>query len=238
MYLSSAICKGSPLSANPPLPRRPALSFWRKRRGANDDEFKKAYHRLAMKYHPDKNPSPQADYLFKQVSEAYDVLGNSQKRAIYDQYGEEGLKAGVSPPFASSHGSPSAHGFRFNPRTAEEIFSEIFGGALGNVGGAISITILTRIQADGCYHIIPNLTADALLLGASSSVRFYDLEEVLLHWCKLVRRLIQVAGLTHPPRLLSCDSPDAAASSAAAAAPHPAPLARNSYTDTAAQQFK
>ncbi|KAL5196920.1 hypothetical protein ABZP36_000432 [Zizania latifolia] len=165
MYPSSLICKRSPLSANPPLPRRPALSFWRKRRGATDDEFKKAYHRLAMKYHPDKNPSPQANYLFKQVSEAYDVLSNSQKRAIYDQYGKEGLKAGVSPPSASSHDGAGAHGFCFNPRTAEEIFSEIFEGAFGNVGGA-------------------------LLLGASSSARFSDLEEVLLHWCKLVRRLV------------------------------------------------
>ncbi|CAN6345141.1 unnamed protein product [Urochloa humidicola] len=99
-------------------------------RGATDDELKKAYRRLAMKYHPDKNPSPQADSLFKQVSEAYDVLSDPQKRAIYDQYGEDGLKAGAPPPSAGAHG----HGFRFNPRSAEEIFSEIFGGAFPGAG--------------------------------------------------------------------------------------------------------
>ncbi|TVU18095.1 hypothetical protein EJB05_34165 [Eragrostis curvula] len=101
-------------------------------RGATDDELKKAYRRLAMKYHPDKNPSPQADSLFKQVSEAYDVLSDPQKRAIYDQYGEDGLKAGAPPPSASAHAAGhGTHGFRFNPRSAEEIFSEIFGGAFG-----------------------------------------------------------------------------------------------------------
>lgn len=104
-------------------------------RGATDDELKKAYRRLVMKYHPDKNPSPQADSLFKQVSEAYDVLSDPQKRAVYDQYGEDGLKAGVPPPSASAappHVHPHGHGgpgFRFSPRGADETFREMFGGS-------------------------------------------------------------------------------------------------------------
>ncbi|XP_047096105.1 dnaJ homolog subfamily B member 13-like [Lolium rigidum] len=100
-------------------------------RAATDDELKKAYRRLVMKYHPDKNPSPQAGPLFKQVSAAYDVLSDPDKRAVYDQYGEEGLKAGVAPPSPSAAPPPHAHGpgpgFRFNPRTADEIFKEMFG---------------------------------------------------------------------------------------------------------------
>ncbi|CAM0958128.1 unnamed protein product [Alopecurus aequalis] len=103
-------------------------------RGATDDELKKAYRRLVMKYHPDKNPSPQADALFKQVSAAYDVLSDPDKRAVYDQYGEEGLKAGVAPPSPSAaHAHSHTHGggpsFRFNPRSADEIFKEMFGSS-------------------------------------------------------------------------------------------------------------
>jgi DnaJ homolog subfamily B member 4 len=130
-------------------------------RGATDSELKKAYRRLGMKYHPNKNPSLQADSLIKQVSEAYairtpsltcsssiitapaaavaelisilsalasQVLSDPQKCAVNDQYGEDGLKAGTPPASTPSHGL-GAHGFRFNPRSAEEIFSEIFGGA-------------------------------------------------------------------------------------------------------------
>ena len=74
------------------------------------------------------------------------MLSDPQKRAIYDQYGEEGLKAGAPPPSASTHGPGAGaglHGFRFNTRSAEEIFSEIFGGGFAGAaaprtpGGAV-----------------------------------------------------------------------------------------------------
>ncbi|MCU0285360.1 MAG: molecular chaperone DnaJ [Acidobacteria bacterium] len=62
-------------------------------RNAKIDEIKKAYRQMAMKYHPDRNQSdPQAEELFKEASEAYSVLGNDEKKRIYDQYGFEGLK--------------------------------------------------------------------------------------------------------------------------------------------------
>ncbi|CAI0385329.1 unnamed protein product, partial [Linum tenue] len=66
-------------------------------RNASDDDLKKAYRKLAMKWHPDKNPNNKkdAEARFKQISEAYEVLSDSQKRAVYDQYGEEGLKGGM-----------------------------------------------------------------------------------------------------------------------------------------------
>ena len=64
-------------------------------RGASDDEIKKAYRKLALKYHPDKNQNSGAEEKFKQIGEAYDVLSDSKKKQIYDQYGEEGLKGGM-----------------------------------------------------------------------------------------------------------------------------------------------
>ena len=60
-------------------------------RTASEDAIKKAYRRLAMQYHPDKNPSSDAEAKFKEISEAYEVLRDPQKRAAYDRYGKAGL---------------------------------------------------------------------------------------------------------------------------------------------------
>ncbi|XP_027065217.1 uncharacterized protein [Coffea arabica] len=116
-------------------------------RNAKEDDLKRAYRKLAMKWHPDKNPNNKkdAEAKFKQISEAYDVLSDPQKRAVYDQYGEEGLKGQVPPPSAyastSDGGGPTM--FRFNPRNPDDIFSEFFGfsspfggmGGMGDMGG-------------------------------------------------------------------------------------------------------
>jgi len=65
-------------------------------RGASDAHIKKAYRKLALKYHPDKNQSAGAEEKFKEVAEAYEVLSDKSKKDIYDKYGEEGLKGGVN----------------------------------------------------------------------------------------------------------------------------------------------
>jgi molecular chaperone DnaJ len=66
-------------------------------RGASDDEIKKAYRKLAMTYHPDRNAgAKEAEEKFKEITEAYDVLRDPQKRAAYDRYGEAGLRGGTA----------------------------------------------------------------------------------------------------------------------------------------------
>src|SRR5256714_12576435 len=65
-------------------------------RSASDDEIKKAYRKLAMQYHPDRNNgSKEAEEKFKAITEAYDVLRDPNKRALYDRYGEAGLRGGA-----------------------------------------------------------------------------------------------------------------------------------------------
>lgn len=86
--------------------------------GAEVADLKKAYRRLAMQWHPDKNQEnrQEAEERFKEISEAYEVLSDPQKRQLYDQFGEDGLKTGFG---RSTNG--------FNPRSAEDIFAEFFG---------------------------------------------------------------------------------------------------------------
>ena len=97
---------------------------------ANEDEIKKAYKKLALKYHPDKNKDPAAEEKFKEVAEAYEVLSDKKKRDIYDQVGEEGLKgghpSGGHPGF--SHGpNGQSFSYTFQPGDARQTFAQFFG---------------------------------------------------------------------------------------------------------------
>lgn len=94
-------------------------------KSASEQDIKKAYRKLALKWHPDKNPDnkEEAEEKFKLISEAYDVLSDKEKRRIYDKYGKEGLAGGGG-------GRPSAGGFggfhTFHFRDPDEIFREFF----------------------------------------------------------------------------------------------------------------
>ena len=89
-------------------------------KSATAEELKKAYRKMALKYHPDKNQSPGAEEKFKEIAEAFDVLSDPQKKDIYDKYGEEGLKGGAG----GGPGGFQSYTFQGDPR---DLFKQMFG---------------------------------------------------------------------------------------------------------------
>lgn len=132
-------------------------------RDASDDELKKAYRKLAMKYHPDRNPdNPKAEANFKEAKEAYEVLSDRQKRAAYDQFGH----AGVDPQAGTGgFGGFGAGGFA---DAFGGIFDEIFGGGRG--GGRTS----AYRGADLRYNI--EVTLEQAAFGTETKIRIPTME--------------------------------------------------------------
>jgi molecular chaperone DnaJ len=103
-------------------------------KNATDDDIKKAYRKLAMKHHPDRNQGEEAkkaEEKFKEAKEAYEMLSDTQKRAAYDQFGH----AGVDPNGGMGRGGPGPEGFGGFAEAFGDIFGDIFGGG-GGGGGA------------------------------------------------------------------------------------------------------
>ncbi len=97
-------------------------------RDADEGEIKKAYRRVAMKHHPDRNPdNPEAEEKFKEASEAYEVLADGEKRAAYDQYGHEGVSGAGGFSGAGTAGFADIFG---------DVFGDIFGGGRARGGPA------------------------------------------------------------------------------------------------------
>lgn len=131
-------------------------------KNAGEDEIKKAYRRLAMKYHPDRNTgdkSVEAERQFKEVKEAYEVLSNSQKRAAYDQFGH----AGVDPSIGGGRAGPGFGG------AGGASFSDIFGDVFGDIFGAGGRRGGPNRGADLRYNL--ELTLEEAVSGTTVKIR-------------------------------------------------------------------
>jgi len=116
-------------------------------KGCTDADIKKAYRKLAMKWHPDKNPeiTDEAAKKFQEIGEAYDVLSDLEKRAIYDQYGYEGLRDGIPD---SSGATTAAYSYKQN---AQDIFEKFFGttNPFASFGFGETTPFTTRLNKPG-----------------------------------------------------------------------------------------
>src|SRR4029453_2682333 len=129
-------------------------------RGASDQEIKSAYRKLAMQYHPDRDPgNPEAEEKFKQAAEAYSVLSDSQKRAQYDRYGHAGVGG--------------AGGFNgFDPNVFSD-FSDILGDIFGFgdlFGGSRRGGGRSQRGSDLRYDL--ELTFDEAVFGTKTKIKF------------------------------------------------------------------
>ncbi len=127
-------------------------------KNASGAEVKKAFKRLAMKFHPDRNPDDKnVEAKFKEAKEAYDILSDDQKRAAYDQFGH----AGVDPSMGGGQGGPGGAGFS---DIFDSVFGDIFGGSGGGRGGNRAFR-----GADLRYDM--ELSLEEAVAGTSAKIR-------------------------------------------------------------------
>lgn len=131
-------------------------------RGASAADIKKAYRKLALKYHPDKNPDdPSAEDKFKAAAEAYEILSDDQKRARYDRFGHDGVKGGP--------GGFGGGGAGMNMDDIFSQFGDIFGGAFGGGGGGGG----RRRMKGSNLRIKVKLTLEEIANGVEKKVKVF-----------------------------------------------------------------
>ena len=139
-------------------------------KSADNKEIKKAYRKIAIKFHPDKNPgNKEAEEKFKEAAEAYEVLSNNEKRQRYDQFGHAGMK-----------GNAGGFGGGMNMEDIFSQFGDIFGGGFGGFGGGRGGR---RVVKGTNLRIRLSLTLKEILEGVDKKIK--------------VNRLVQAKGVTY-----------------------------------------
>ena len=134
-------------------------------KNASDDEIKKAYRKLAIKYHPDKNPGDkEAEEKFKEVSEAHEVLSDKQKRARYDQFGHAGINGGASNPFGNGNPFGNFNGQSFSFEFGGGGLDDILGSLFGFGPGA------RRPRRGADYRTQVTITFEESIFGAEKQI--------------------------------------------------------------------
>lgn len=133
-------------------------------KSADDSTLKRAYRKLAMKYHPDKNPDDkEAERKFKEINEAYEVLSDSEKRSMYDRFGHDG----VNPNMGGAGFSGGFGGF-------EDIMNEFFGGGFSGFGGTASSRNVPR--KGPTIQIVVDLDFKEAVFGTTKEISYHRTE--------------------------------------------------------------
>ena len=145
-------------------------------KSATDDEIKRAYRKLAKKYHPDVNPDnkKEAEEKFKEATEAYEVLSDSTKRSRYDQFGH----AGVDPSYGggssgSGFGGSGFGGFSMDMDDLGDIFGSFFGGGFGGS----SSRRRNGPQRGSDVEVDVTLSFEEAVFGAEKEIKFYRIDD-------------------------------------------------------------
>ena len=140
-------------------------------RDADEDAIKKAYRKLAMKHHPDRNPDNKgAEEKFKEAKEAYEMLSDAQKRAAYDQFGHAGVDPNMRGP-----GGPGAEGFGGFAEAFGDIFGDVFGGGRGRGGGG------RQVYRGSDLSYAMEITLEEAAQGKDAQIRIPSWESCEIH---------------------------------------------------------
>lgn len=146
------------------------------KKGANQDEIKKAYRKMAMKYHPDRNKDNKtAEEKFKEVKEAYEVLSDEKKKATYDQFGHAAFENGMGGNHGGFGGADFGHaGFNFNGGGQQFDFNDIFSEMFNQRGGFGGSQGFGRQQPrhSNDLNLEMEITLEDVVHGSSKRVSF------------------------------------------------------------------